>query len=273
MSHLKIALCTSLAVIVIVCLFAGIDLAFAIVMTTAGHFLGMPWMGEISVLWLILAFWVLPKDWMAINRTYRCTGSSVVDAPIDQVWDEVRLRPRGANYRPVVSRISADLSKADLFHFHLDPRLANENSNQSQRVAVQVTDLEPNAYMRLEYPPTDALPSWSRDLICSEVHLAQRDHGVEVTFTETLRRLTIPAIFSMMFINPCRDSAARLKSWIEGTEDPSWMGRFMANLGPDGTPPPEMRSGILVASVTAIAVLTAITIGVVSLVLFALPTT
>jgi len=271
MSNLKIALCAALAVIVVVGLFVGIDLAFALVMTTAGYFLGLPWMGEISVLWLILAFWVLPKDWMAINRIYRCTGSAIINAPIETVWDEVRLRPRGASYRPVVRQISADLTQPDLFHYHIDPRLTGADTNHPERISVQVTDMEPHGYLRIEYPQTNNLPSWSRDLICSEVTLAQRENGVEVTFIETLRRLTVPAIFSLMFLNPCRDTAARLKAWVEGTEDPSWMGQFMTNIGPDGTPPEAMRTGIMVASVTAIAVLTAITLGVVSLVLFALP--
>lgn len=271
MSLLKVALYTAIAVVLIVCLFVGIDLAFALVMTFAGHALGLPWMGEISVLWLILAFWVLPKDWMAINRTYRCVGSSLIDAPLAQIWDEIRPRPRGASYRPVVSRITADLSLPNRFYYYFDPRLTGEGTGQPNRIAVDVTDMEDGAYLRTEYPQTLSLPSWARDVTCSEVFLEQKDEGVEVTFVETLRRLTVPAIFSLTFLNPCRDTARRLKACVEGTEDPSWMGRFMAGIGPDGSPPPEMRRGVLVASLTAIAVLTAISLGVISLILFALP--
>jgi hypothetical protein len=271
MRNFKIALYTALAVVVVVCLFVGVDLAFAVAMTTTGHFLGLPWMAEISVLWLIIAFWILPKDWLAINRIYRCHGSAMIDAPIAQVWDAVVLRPRGATYRPVVTKITADLVEPDRYVYHFDTRVSADAAGQGARVVVDVTDAQPNAYLRTEYPHTSSLPSWSRDILCSEVTLEQTDAGVKVTFVETLRRLTVPTIFSLMFLNPCKDTAQRLKSWVEGTDDPSWMGRFMAGVGADGTPPEELRSGVVVASVTAVVVLSAVVFGVVSFIIFALP--
>ena len=269
MRQFKIVAGTTSAVILIVCLFVGIDLAFAVAMVTTGYFLQLPWMGEISILWLILAFWVLPKDWLAINRRYTCKGSAVIAAPLGEVWEELRLRPRGSSYRPTVTRITADLTIPTRYKFHFDERLSEDKV--PQRIMVDVAEEQPQSYMRLEYPHPLSLPSSAKDVICSEVFLEQTDHGVKVTFAETLRRLTITTLFTLMFVNPCKDSAHQLKSWIEGSEDRSWLGVFMKGVGEDGTPAPEVRSGALIAGVTAVVVASVIAVAIGTFIMSALP--
>lgn len=271
MRNLRIAVSSSIAVFVIVGLFVGVDLAFAVAMTVTAQMVGMPWMAELSVLWLILVFWVLPKDWMAINRTYRCRGSAVIDAPIAQVWDAVQVRPRGASYRPVVTRITPDLDDPDRFFFHFDNRLTGDGTGQPSKVAVQLVENDVELYQRYEYPQTASLPNWSRDILWSEVMLEQTDAGVRVTFIETLRRLRVPILMSLFFLNPSRDAARRLKSWVEGTEDPSWMGQFMQDLGSDGEAPAHLRAGVLVAVIAAFATLGIISFAIIRFIMSALP--
>ena len=271
MSNLRIAISTALAVIVIVCLFVGVDLAFAVAMTATGYYLETPWMAEVSVLWLILAFWVLPKDWMAINRAYACRGNAFVAAPIEQVWDAVQLRPRTDNFRPVVSKITADLIHMDRYHYHLDPRMRSQSETHPNHVTVQVTDAHKHSYLRLEYPSASTLTGLTKDIVSSEIFLEPRPGGVEVTFVENLHRLSIPTLFSLMFINPSKDAAMRLKSWIEGTPDQSRLGRFMDQIGADGDLSKNAQRGVMVAGVTGFVMLSAIAFGIISFVVFALP--
>lgn len=271
MRKLKIVAATAVAVIVITGLFVGIDLAFAVVMVTTGYFLNLPWMAEISILWLILAFWVLPKDWLAINRQYTCKGSALIDATLEQVWEEVRLRPRGPSYRPTVTRITADLAIPSRYVYHFDSRLSAEEA--PQRVVVDVVEETPHSYMRFEYPHQASLPGSARDLVCSEVFFEDTGAGINVTFAETLRRLTVPTLFTLLVLNPCRDSANRLKSWIEGTEDGSWLGGFMNGVEEDGTPPSGVRSDARLAAITAVVVLSTIVLCIATFIMRALPAT
>ncbi len=271
MSYLRTIGLTTFAVFALASVLVGLDLAIAFVMATTSRMFAIPWLEQAAVLWLILMFWVLPKDWMAINRPYSCRGHVVIDAPIAQVWDAVRVTPRGATYRSVVTRITGDAARPDRFYFHLDPRLSARNDPAHARIAVDVTQSEPERYLRIEYPERDDLPGASRDLVCSEVFLQQTDDGVAVTIVESLRRISITTIFTLIFLNPCKDSARRLQSWIEGSDDASTIGRYMQGVGPNGEIATSVRLNVILATVTAVVVGSVIALGIGSFVWHMIP--
>lgn len=264
MRSLKFALWSVIATVCVVCAVFGANLALALLAASFAMFFNMPWVAEASILWLILVFWVLPKDWAARKKPYRSYGSALIDAPIADIWEEVRLRPRGESYRPVVSRIIADPNDTSLFYYEFKADLGEEAPTLApRRMAVRVVEEEAERFLLTEYPKADDVPAWARDIISSEVHLEQREDGVEVTFVENLSRLSIAMMFSLFFINPCRDTAVRLKAVMEGGDDPSWMGRFMANVGPDGTPSAAVRNGVTIVGLSAITTATVIAVGLI----------
>lgn len=265
---IRTVLITSYAVIAVVAAFIGIDLAFAVTLAGIGWFFELPYLAELGLLWLIMAFWVLPKDWRVVRRHYSCTGSVVIDAPIEDIWATLRPSHRGSDYRATIERISCDPQVETRYFLHFDRRLSDD---PLPPVPVDISEEEPQRYLRLTYPDADALPGGAADLTCSEIILEPLADGVHVTFQDTLRRLSITSIVSIVCFNPCEDAALRLKAWMEGTKDPSQLGRLMDGMAADGTPDEGLRSGVIVAGIAAFVTLSAIGAGIAAYLAWTLP--
>lgn len=265
---IRTVLITSYAVIAVVAAFIGIDLAFAVSLAGIGWLFELPYLAEIGLLWLIMAFWVLPKDWRVVRRRYSCSGSVIITAPIEDVWAALRPSHRGSDYRATIDRISSDPQIEARYFLHFDRRLSDD---PLPPVPIDISEEEPLRYLRLTYPDADALPGGAADLTCSEIILEPVADGVEVTFQDTLRRLSITSIVSIVCFNPCEDAALRLKAWMEGTKDQSQLGRLMDGMTVDGTPDDGLRAGVIVAGITAFVTLSAIGAGIAAYLAWTLP--
>lgn len=265
---LKTIVVTSFAVVAVVAAFIGVDLAFAVSLAVIGWAFEVPYVTEIGLLWLIMAFWVLPKNWGFVRRGYSCKGSVVIKASIEDIWAELRPSHRGSDYRATIDRMSSDPQIEGRYYLHFDPRLTDETSRP---VPIDIVKEEPLRYLMIDYPDADALPGGAADLCCSEIFLEPDADGVHVTFQDSLRRLSATSIVSIVCFNPCEDAALRLKAWMEGTQDPSQLGRLMDGMSVDGTPDASLRSGVIVAGVTAFIMLSAIGAGIAAYLAWTIP--
>lgn len=263
----KIILFTILVLLVLLIAMIGINaifglLAFA-VMSATGMDLDTLLGGWGGVLLVVLVAYLFPKDLLAWNRKYYIQGETIIDAPIEKVWDWMQIRERDDYFSSSTKKIRKIPGTRDDYQMMFDERLNDEDDDIPNHIHVRLLDEEPHEYMAYHVVNVEKMPLFGKDHLMTEVLLNQQEDGVRVRYIETLSRLTLGGFFALLFLNPARDSLRSLKAQMEGTQDPSLMNRVLQGMSDEGEPSDEVKRATHISGITAMVVVTAMTAGVI----------
>lgn len=260
MSPVKIIVATIVGLLALLLLFVAFDIAFGVLLFQLARLTGIEALGGISSVWvLILAAILLPRNWKCLPIRYRCHGSVFVNASPGAVWDAVCLRARHDSYHAAAERIVPVAGSADEFQFHLHPSFGDEDSPVPV-LNVRQVEAVPGRYLKSVNLNAGDFQMFSQDVESSEIFIEPRDGGCEVTFCENLARLSLTAIPALLYLNPARDEAKRLKAWVEGEPDTSRMTQWMRDMEAEGRSP-ELARDFHIAAITACVVLALFALG------------
>lgn len=205
------------------------------------------WGGTILLLAIL---YVMPKHWITWNRRFECHGSTVIDAPLDQVWDWLHIHERDDYFASATKCIrKAPGTEDEFLMLSGDGPIGDKTPDH---VHIRMIDEVPKEYIAYQVLNVEQLPLFGKDHMMTEILLKQQQDGVKVTYIENLARLTIRAFFALLFLNPARDTVTLLKAQIEGTEKPSRLKKWIKCLGPEGEPSQNTNKTIRPERTTAV---------------------
>lgn len=261
MQPAKIVLFTLIALVVLVGVVLGANLLVLGLGLLLKGLLGVDpfaavggWAGSLL---LLAVLYLMPKGWLAWNRKYECHGSTVIDAPISEVWDWLQIRERDEYFTSSIERISEVPGTDDEFNMHFEDKLSDPDDGMPDRVHVRIVDEVPEEYLAYYIVNIDDMPLFGKDHLMTEILLTQEKEGVKVTYIETLSRLTLGSFLAFLFLNPAKDAMTSLKAQMEGVENPSILHRWTKNTGDNGEPPAEITRAMWISGTTAVIASTA----------------
>ena len=179
------------------------------------------------------ALFVMPRDWLAWNGKYCVEGETIIEAPIEEVWDNLQLRPRDNYFNTVTRSIRAVPGKPDEFKLMFDQRLIGADAQAPDHIHVRLLDEEKYEYIAFHALNAHRMPLFGKDHLMAEILLEQQLDGVRVRYMETLSRVTLGAFLALMFLNPARDAVRALKAQCERDDRQSVMDEMLAKLEAD----------------------------------------
>lgn len=234
----KILCIVAVAMVLFIAAFVAFDLLITWIAVKIGTALGIK-----SLLtfdgswWVLIALMFLPKGWifkrLRLNRPYVCHATTDIDAPIAEVWDMYRLRPRTDYHSPTMPVVEAVAGKPDHFDLVVDDRFTTDGDIPA-RIQMRVDETIENFYIRMTCLNADTLPLFGKDLENTEIWMERVEGKTRVTYAENLSQLSLTAVAAFLFLNPAKDGLKQVKSRLEGTEDTSWMTKSMNDVGPNG---------------------------------------
>jgi hypothetical protein len=234
----------------------------------SGPALDLGWGEQLGILCLaILAIALMPPRWRALPLSWRCSGSALIEAPLDEIWDRVLPAPGAPFYAATVTRVERVAGKPDEMLLHIDGRLLAGIDGAPTAMHVALREVEPGRHLALEYLNAAEFPLFAADVARTRIAITAEGTAYRVTFTEHLVRFRPSALFLLFHLNPARDAARRLKAECEGTPDTSWMGRAMRSMAADGEPADDVVREIHAAGFAAVAFLVALLLGAMWLIL------
>jgi hypothetical protein len=99
--------------------------------------------------------------------------------------------------------------------------------------------------------------------VASEYFLEHMGDQTRVTLIEHLDKIRVSTVLSLLFLNPCKDSARRAKAFCEGTPDPSFMGRINAQINADGIGQDDLSRSTRYVGLMMCAMVTIVSFGTV----------
>ena len=243
----KVALAFLVFLITVVVVTSALD--------TIAEMTGIAWLGNGNMLLILfLAVLVIPARYRYLPIPFRINGTAEIEASPAEVWQRILPRPGYPYHGPTIARIEAVPGTEDEVILRLDDRVAND---QMSGFRVRIEEEIPGRKVALSYPEAQKLPLFGKDVVRSETRIEQMGQGrCRVTFTEYLRGFRPSTLLIFVHLNPAQDAAGRLKALCEGTKDPSWMGRTVQEIGPNGEPPESVQRSIRVGFGTWIALTT-----------------
>lgn len=179
------------------------------------------------VLALVLLWFVLPSKFRSVRWPITLRSSILIDAPLSAVWHRVLPHPGRKHFCRDVIEILGDESDPDHFSLRLDP----EGRGEVPLLQLHVEQVIDHAFLRIAYLNADACPIWSRDLTGSEYIVEREGICTRLTVVERLDKIRVSTLASILFLSPCKRSAARVKTLCEGCSETSSLARMI-----DSTP-------------------------------------
>ena len=239
MKFLKILALVFVALVVVIVGMVAIDLVFGWLLATLAAGLGLPWLQDVDVFWLVLfVALILPKGWIIKrlrgNKPYVCHATMDIEAPVGEVWDMYRLRPRDDYHSITMPIVRAVPGISNQFELVVDGRLSKDD-DIPETMKMQVDEEIENFYIRMHCMNAESLPLFGKDLVSTEIWMEEiAPNRTRVTYAENLSRLTMITVLAFLFLNPARDGLKRVKALCEGQEDTSWMTKSFNDIGPNG---------------------------------------
>jgi len=263
LKFLKILGLVTLGLIVLIFAMVVFDMLIAAVLIALASALGMDWIAHLDSFWLIVfVALVMPKGWiwrrLSLNKPYVCHATQDIQAPVAQVWDLFRLRPRNDYYSVTMPTVVAVDGVADEFELQIDPKMTTQDDPLTS-IKMKVDETIENFYIRMHCTN----PLFGKDLISTEIWMEDLGNGsTRVTYAETLSRLTLVTILAFVFLNPARDGLKRAKALCEGKEDTSWMTKAFNDVGPNGETSNDLNQNMTMIAIATTVVLFLMTYGV-----------
>lgn len=273
---LKILVLVAAGLVVLIAAMVGLDLIVAVILTRLGGMLNLPWLGEISGTWFVLiAVLLMPKGWiwkrLGWDKPYVCHATDVIRAPVAQVWDLYRLRPRTDYHSVTMPTVVSVEGTTDEFLLMVDDRLTKDG-DIPPAVHMKVDELIEDFYIRMHCKNASDLPLFGKLLVNTEIWMDDLGDGTtRVTYAENLSRMTLGTFLAFLFLNPAKDGLKQVKSRCEGTEDTSWMTKSMNNLGPNGEASAETNQTMTMVMIATTLVLGGMVYGILRLILSMAP--
>jgi hypothetical protein len=192
-------------------------------------------------IWPVLLAIAWMRGWLVINRPYNCHGEIVINAEVEDIWDHIRPRVRANTFHGGFGRIVGLPGEPDRFDMILDPRLLDNETNQTDRLQVCISAQDARGYIRLTYLNADQFPLFAKESVSTEYFLDPVEDGTKVTMVESLARITPTMVIAFLYLNPAKDGLKRLKATVEGLPDPSRMGGWMDDMDPKSAPSDEVQ--------------------------------
>lgn len=193
--------------------------------------LNMPWIANIPLVAICLgAVMLLPGRWTAIPKRIEVRGEIDIAATPQVIWNVISPRQRDTYWRAFISHTTLDPDDPDRITFHFGG--TDDIFARTPLQAVIHAEV-PDEYFAYRYLNAGSFPGMAADLELSEYFLEEMPGGTRVTEIEHLRRIRLLSIPQLLFRNPARDALRRLKTLVEGGQDPSWMGLTARQLAED----------------------------------------
>jgi len=194
---------------------------------------GLGFLDEISSwIWPVLLVIAWNRGWLVINRPYNFHRKIVINAEVEDVWDHIRPRVRANTFHSGFGRIVGLPGEPDRFDMILDPRLLDDETNQTDRLQVCISEKETRCYIKLTYLNADQFPLFAKESVSTEYFLDPVEDGTKVTMVERLARITPTMVIAFLYLSPAKDGLKRLKAIVEGLPDPSRMGGWLDEIDP-----------------------------------------
>ncbi len=185
---------------------------------------GWIWPALLAIAWI--------RGWLVINRPYNCRGEIVINAEVEDIWDHIRPRVRANTFHNGFGRIVGLPGEPDRFDMIMDPRLLDDETNQTDRLQVCISAQEARCYIRLTYLNADQFPNFAKESVSTEYFLDPVEHGTKVTMVERMARITPTMVIALLYLNPVKDRLKRLKAIVGGLPDPSRIGAWVDEIDP-----------------------------------------
>lgn len=214
-----------------------------------------------NVLWLL--FLVAPFVLQVVKLPrfpMTAAGSVDIAAPIEEVWDQVRPRPRTDYFLRTTPEIRAIAGQGNEFDYVLADNL-NGNADAAPALRVSVVEEMKPYYLATFTSNCSDLPMVNVDAEANEYRFEDLGGATRVIFRSTLSNMSVMAALTRLLVNPSQDSLKVLKARCEGSPDTSWLARFSPLS--DETKTGTMQSDIVVIAVTAVVVITVIAFGLI----------
>lgn len=174
---LKILALVTVGLVAVIIAMVLFDLIIMAALAALASAFNMPWMGELDGFWvLLLVVLLMPKAWiwnrLGWNKPYVCHATDVINAPVGDVWDMYRLRPRTDYHSAAMPTVLAVPDTTDEFDLLVDSRL-NQDDDVLTMVKMKVDEMIENFYIRMHCINKDTLPLVGKDLVDTEIWMTK----------------------------------------------------------------------------------------------------
>ena len=174
---------------------------------------------------LLIAVFFIPKRPLRIKRPLTIAAETVIDAPIQEVWDEIMPRPRRDYYLPTIAEIRSVPGEPDRFDFVMSNALAQDDKERVLHTQIVASE-EPH-YLATFVDGIAAVEGVGIDSQSEEAVLVAHGEMTRIQLTNTVSHISLMFLVTLGLIHPLKDALRTLKSRCEGTGDQSWIMRSM----------------------------------------------
>lgn len=160
---------------------------------------------------------------LRLERPFEVVTQGMIDAPVEQVWDEVLLRARSDYYLPSVAQVRAVSGQPDLFEFQSKaPPIEGESDavTYTQRLIA----CEPLRYLHYRLENSERLGGCGRDILGAKYYFERRGAKTHYRTVEGFSALTFDYLWMRFLVHPGKDSLGALQARCERRVDHSWNG-------------------------------------------------
>lgn len=194
--------------------------------------LGQPWLGETGMLLVALVpVWLLPSRRVSLPLPMQLSAEVTIAARPAAVWRWIYPNPAMSHSDPDVRRVAVERDAVGefLLHYYTPAGAGPQTQVKPRKLRVNVTDTY--RQLSLIYPDPLSGPADSRALRKTDFLLEVVPAGTRFVVVQHLERIEIRQILRLLFSNPARDLAKRIKGQCEGTWVPDRLGPVPGELG------------------------------------------
>lgn len=236
MKNVKLVFRTIATILVLILIGCVFLLLAHIVFKTFVSLFGISWDFSLTMVCLIVLKLFLPAKWQVIPVRFSMRGRALIDTNPAEVWARMYPQAGGDYFLTTVDHIKSAPDRPNGVDIYLDDRLKDEQSQAPVMIQANITHLSKGHSLRLEYQNAENLPLFGKQTESTDYKIEQKGEMVEFQIIENFKGLSISGLLALLFLNPAKDGARRMKALCEGGPDVSVLGGLwtqIENEGPD----------------------------------------